>query len=70
MANPWITHVKSFATKNHMKYGEALANPRCRSEYKSRSGDGLFSDLAKGVGNTIGGIYRSGKSGFSKGSKK
>ena len=29
----WIQHVKSFASKNNMKYGDALKNAQCKSSY-------------------------------------
>ena len=34
----WTAHVKAFAQKHKMKYGDALKNQQCRSEYyKSKS---------------------------------
>ena len=29
----WIQHVKTFASKNNMKYGDALKNAQCKSSY-------------------------------------
>jgi hypothetical protein len=31
----WINHVKKFAKKHNIKYGEALGNTECRKEYKN-----------------------------------
>jgi hypothetical protein len=32
----WIDHVKSFAKKHGIKYGDALSDPTCKSSYHSR----------------------------------
>ena len=37
MASAWVTHVKSFAQKHKMKYGEALKNAQCKSEHTQAS---------------------------------
>ena len=31
----WIQHVKDYASKNNMKYPEALKDPNCKKEYKN-----------------------------------
>ena len=31
----WIQHVKEFSKKHKMKYGEALKNAQCKTEYHS-----------------------------------
>jgi hypothetical protein len=36
MASAWVTHVKEFSKK--MKYGEALKNSQCKSEYHKSKG--------------------------------
>jgi hypothetical protein len=33
-ANRWIVHVKEFASKHNMKYGEALKHPTCKATYR------------------------------------
>ena len=33
MVNSWITHVKQFAAKHNLKYGDALKRPQCRVSY-------------------------------------
>lgn len=33
--NKWIQHVKAYASKHGMKYGEALSSPDCKKTYKS-----------------------------------
>jgi hypothetical protein len=38
MKSSWITHVKSFAQKHKIKYGEALKNSQCKSEYHKSKG--------------------------------
>ena len=39
MTNAWITHVKQFASKHHLKYGDALKHPQCKTTYhKSKGG--------------------------------
>ena len=38
MKSLWITHVKSFAQKHKMKYGDALKNAQCKSEYHKSKG--------------------------------
>lgn len=35
--NPWIAHVKAYALKHKMKYGEAMKDPKCKSSYKKKS---------------------------------
>jgi hypothetical protein len=32
--NKWIQHVKAYASKHGMKYGEALKDPKCKNSYK------------------------------------
>jgi len=39
MAN-WITHVKNYAKKNGIKYGDALSDPNCSKEYKMKNKKG------------------------------
>jgi DNA adenine methylase len=36
MTNPWIAHVKAYATKHNMKYNEALKDPKCKSSYQKK----------------------------------
>lgn len=67
--NPWITHVKNYAQAHNMKYGCALSDPKCKSTYKSRSGDGLFGDIARSVGKVVGNVAREGVKGYKKGSQ-
>ena len=38
MPSPWITHVKQFASQNHMKYGNALKHPQCKASYHKLKG--------------------------------
>jgi hypothetical protein len=33
-ANRWIVHVKEFASKYNMTYGDALKNPTCKATYR------------------------------------
>jgi len=33
-SNPWISHVKAYATKHKINYMEALKDPKCKSSYK------------------------------------
>lgn len=32
--NPWIQHVKAYASKHNMSYRDALKSPACKSAYK------------------------------------
>jgi hypothetical protein len=34
--SPWIAHVKAFAAKHKMKYGEALSDPRASASYRKK----------------------------------
>ena len=43
MASAWVTHVKSFAQKHKIKYGEALKNAQCKSEYHKSKGKYIIS---------------------------
>jgi hypothetical protein len=38
MPNPWVNHVKEYASKNNLKYKDALKDPECSASYKSGSG--------------------------------
>lgn len=40
MPNKWIQHVKEFADKHKLKYGEALKHPQCKASYATISGSG------------------------------
>ena len=33
MPSKWVEHVKNYASKNNMKYGEAMGNAECKREY-------------------------------------
>lgn len=35
----WVQHVKDYATKHNMKYGQALKSSECRSAYKKGGND-------------------------------
>jgi hypothetical protein len=45
--NSWVQYVKEYASKNGMKYNEALKDPACKAGYKK--GNGLVSDVKKAV---------------------
>lgn len=51
--NPWVAHVKAFAVKNNMKYGDAMKSPACKSSYKkvapAKKGKGIVDDLVRPV---------------------
>ena len=34
----WVTHVKEWSKKHKMKYGDALKNAQCKSEYHKSKG--------------------------------
>lgn len=34
MSSKWVEHVKEFASKKEMKYGEAMRNEECRKSYQ------------------------------------
>ena len=38
MANSWIEFVKSYASKNKMKYNEALKDPKLKAAYNKSKG--------------------------------
>ena len=31
----WIMHVKAYAAKNGMKYGQAMRDAKCKAEYRA-----------------------------------
>jgi len=33
MPNPWVTHVKNWASRNNMSYGCAISQPECKASY-------------------------------------
>ena len=37
MVNPWVQHIRNYASKNDQTYGCALSDPKCRDAYKPRS---------------------------------
>lgn len=39
MPNKWTEHVKAYAEKHKMKYGDALKDPKCKECYKSETAD-------------------------------
>lgn len=39
--NSWVQYVKNYASKNGMKYNEALKDPKCKAGYKVSSGKGI-----------------------------
>ena len=36
-SNPWIAHVKNYASRNGMSYSEALKDPNTRASYQSHN---------------------------------
>jgi hypothetical protein len=36
-ASKWIEHVKSFANRNGIDYGDALENKHCKAEYHAKN---------------------------------
>ena len=46
MPNAWINHVKEYASKNNLKYGDALKSPDCKSSY-SKTGNGIPPNYGK-----------------------
>ena len=38
MKGSWVIHVKAFAQKHKMKYGDAWKNAQCKSEYHKSKG--------------------------------
>ena len=37
MVNPWVQHIRNYASKNDQTYGCALSDPKCRDAYKPKS---------------------------------
>ena len=35
MVNPWVQHIRNYASKNGQTYGCALSDPKCKDAYKS-----------------------------------
>jgi len=78
MANSWIEFVKSYASKNKMKYNEALKDPKLKAAYNkskgtskgkkgavSSSGDNKIDDATK-----KGGMRKTARKAFKKPNKK
>tara|TARA_R110002096_G_scaffold248690_1_gene441100 strand:+ start:18416 stop:18667 length:252 start_codon:yes stop_codon:yes gene_type:complete len=78
MANSWIEFVKAYASKNKMKYNEALKDPKLKIAYNkskgtskgkkgavSSSGDNKIDDSTK-----KGGMRKTARKAFKKGNKK
>ena len=38
MTSSWVKHVQQWSKKHKMKYGEALKNAQCKSEYHKSKG--------------------------------
>ena len=36
MVNPWVQHIRNYASKNDQTYGCALSDPKCRDAYKKK----------------------------------
>lgn len=34
--NPWIVHVKEYASKHNMSYSKALKDPNCKATYSKK----------------------------------
>lgn len=49
MANPWIEHVKAYASQNNMPYKEAMKDRHCKDTYESQKGGNIFKDVKKSV---------------------
>ena len=65
MPSKWINHVKEYASKNNLKYKDALCCAECKSSYKS--GSGLLgmtqNGMPKPVDRPIANMTRYGKPG-------
>ena len=65
MPNAWVNHIKEYASKNNLKYRDALKDPECKSSYKSGSGLlGMTRDgMPKPVDRPLRNMTRYGKPG-------
>jgi hypothetical protein len=50
MANKWIQHVQSYASKNGINYRDALKDPKCKAAYKKGPSSMKSSKKMRGKG--------------------
>ena len=53
MPSKWVEHVKNYASKNNMKYGEAMGNAQCKREYHESKGAEMVEGGKFRLGKTL-----------------
>ena len=53
MPSKWVEHVKNYASKNNMKYGEAMGNAQCKREYHESKGAEMVEGGKFKLGKTL-----------------
>jgi len=67
MANKWIEYVKSYASKNKMKYSDALKDPKCKAGYKT--GGSIKLPASSATQEAIAEVYNESQLGANAGKK-
>ena len=47
--NQWVTHVKQFANKNNLTYGDALKNLKCKASYRIGGANSPYTPSYKAI---------------------
>lgn len=50
MPNAWVNHVKEYASKNNLKYFDALKDPECKASYMKTGGGPFHTTRFRAVG--------------------
>ena len=51
--NPWVTHVKAFASQNGISYACALSMPECREKYHKKPTQPSYSKQLQKIGDLV-----------------
>lgn len=67
MTNPWITHVKKYASDHNMSYKDAMV--KAKSSYMKQNGGGPYAAEAQAAAAIAGSVAELGKAGAEVGGK-
>ena len=51
--NPWVTHVKAFASQNGISYACALSMPECREKYRKKPPQPNYTKQLNRIGELV-----------------
>ena len=51
--NPWVEHVRAFASRNNISYGCAMSMPECKAEYRNTPPQPNYTKQLNRIGELV-----------------